>query len=147
MAKVINEKLPYSKAVETHIKKCIAGGVPIKDILLSMQGLQHAPGAVSTLYKLYGDVIHSARVDLNAKVGKKVIDQALEGDFKSQELFLRSKAGWSPKETVETAEATDDDLGSSALDELMGMLGIQGGVISPEDSVGLPEDQENEETK
>ena len=119
------EKLPYSKDIEKHIIKCVNGGVSMKDTLLSMQHMQNAPGAVSTLYKIYGHVVHKARADLNADVGSKVIKQALDGDFKSQELFLRSKAGWSPKETVETSEAIDDDLGSSAIDELMALLGIE----------------------
>lgn len=122
--KANREKLPYSKDVEKHLIKCVNGGVSMKDMLLSMQHLPHAPGAISTMYKIYGNVIHKARADLSAKVGSKVIAQALEGDFKSQELFLRSKAGWSPKETVETNEASDDDLGSSAIDELMSLLGI-----------------------
>ena len=57
-------------------------------------------------------------------VGKKVIDQALEGDFKSQELFLRSKGGWSPTNTVVEAEQeVDPDMDESAIDTLMALLG------------------------
>jgi hypothetical protein len=55
---------------------------------------------------------------------QKVIDQALEGDFKSQELFLRSKGGWSPTHTVnEVEQETDPDLDESAADTLMALLG------------------------
>ena len=118
------EKLPYSKNVEKHVLDCIQGGVGIREMLASMQHLQNAPKSLSTLYKIYGQVIHSERARINAAVGRKVIDQALEGDFKSQELFLRSKGGWSPKETVETGEALDEDTDESAVDSLMTLLGF-----------------------
>ena len=118
------EKLPYSKNVEKHVLECIQGGVGIREMLASMQHLQNAPKSLSTLYKIYGQVIHSERARINAAVGRKVIDQALEGDFKSQELFLRSNGGWSPKETVETGEALDEDTDESAVDSLMTFLGL-----------------------
>jgi len=117
------EKLPYSKDIENHIRKCINGGVGLKDMLLSMQHLQFAPGATSTLYKIYGPFIAQCKAELNGSVGRKVIEQALDGDFKSQELFLRSKAGWSPTQTVETTEAVDEDLDDTAINTLMGLLG------------------------
>lgn len=119
------EKLPYSKNVENHILECIQGGVGIRDMIASMQHLQHAPKSLSTLYKIYGDFIHRERAKINGMVGKKVIDQALEGDFKSQELFLRSKGGWSPTNTVVEAEQEiDPDLDENAIDSLMNLLGI-----------------------
>jgi hypothetical protein len=123
------EKLPYSKNVEKHVLDCIQGGVGIREMLASMQHLQNAPKSLSTLYKIYGQVIHSERARINAAVGRKVIDQALYGDpkdavtFKSQELFLRSKSGWSPKETIETTEGIDEDTDESAIDALMTLLG------------------------
>lgn len=118
------DKLPYSKNVEKHVLDCIQGGVGIREMLASMQHLQNAPKSLSTLYKIYGQIIHSERARINAAVGRKVIDQALEGDFKSQELFLRSKGGWSPKETVETTEGIDEDTDESAVDSLMTLLGL-----------------------
>ena len=118
------DPLPYSKNVEKHILECIQGGVGIREMLASMQHLQGAPKSLSTLYKIYGTIIHSERARINAAVGKKVIDQALEGDFKSQELFLRSKGGWSPKETIETTEGIDEDTDESAVDALMTLLGF-----------------------
>ena len=118
------DKLPYSKNVEKHVLECIQGGVGIREMLASMQHLQNAPKSLSTLYKIYGQIIHSERARINAAVGRKVIDQALEGDFKSQELFLRSKGGWSPKETVETTEGIDEDTDESAVDSLMTLLGL-----------------------
>ena len=109
------EKIPYSKNVEKHILDCIQGGIAIRQMLASMQHLQDAPKSLSTMYKTYGSFIESERAKINGMVGKKVIDQALDGDFKSQELFLRSKGGWSPE--------TDPDLDESAADTLMALLG------------------------
>ena len=98
------EALPYSKTVEKHI--------------------QNAPKSLSTMYKIYGSYIELERSKINGAVGRKVIDQALDGDFKSQELFLRSKGGWSPTHTVnEVDQDTDPDLDESATDTLMSLLG------------------------
>ena len=117
-------KLPYSKNVEKHILECIHGGVGIRDMIASMQHLQNAPKSLSTLYSIYGDFIHAERAKINGMVGKKVIDQALEGDFKSQEFFLRSRGGWSPTQTVVEAEQEiDPDMDESAVDSMMALLG------------------------
>lgn len=119
----MKDPLPYSKNVEKHILECIQGGVGIRDMIASMQHLQGAPKSLSTLYKIYGNYIAQERAKINGAVGKKVIDQALEGDFKSQELFLRSKGGWSPKETVENGDASDEDTDEDAVTMLMNLLG------------------------
>jgi hypothetical protein len=90
-----------------------------------MQHLQGAPRSLSTMYKIYGSFIETERAKINGMVGKKVIDQALEGDFKSQELFLRSKGGWSPTQTnIEVEQETDPDLDESAADTLLTLLGM-----------------------
>lgn len=118
------EQLPYSKNVEKHILECIQGGVGIRQMIASMQHLQGAPKSLSTLYKIYGSFIEAERAKINGMVGKKVIDQALEGDFKSQEFFLRSRGGWSPTQTVvEQEQDTDPDMDESAIDTLMTLLG------------------------
>ena len=118
------EGLPYSKLVEKHILECIQGGVGIRQMIASMQHLQDAPKSLSTMYKIYGNFIESERAKSNGQVGKKVIEQALEGDFKSQELFLRSKGGWSPTHTVnEVEQDVDPDMDESAIDMLMTLLG------------------------
>lgn len=118
------EALRYSKLVEKHILDCIKGGVGIRQMIASMQHLQDAPKSLSTLYKIYGNYIEAERAKLNSAVGKKVIDQALEGDFKSQELFLRSKGGWSPTQTnIEVEQDTDPDMDESAIDILLSLLG------------------------
>jgi len=129
------EKIPYSKNVEKHILDCIQGGIAIRQMLASMQHLQDAPKSLSTMYKTYGSFIESERAKINGMVGKKVIDQALDGDFKSQELFLRSKGGWSPTHTVnEVEQETDPDLDESAADTLMALLGYNNDDQSEEDN-------------
>ena len=118
------DALPYSKLVEKHILECIQGGVGIRHMIASMQHLQDAPKSLSTMYKIYGNYIEAERAKINGSVGRKVIDQALAGDFKSQELFLRSKGGWSPTHTVnEVEQEIDPDLDESAVDTLMSLLG------------------------
>lgn len=118
-------KLPYSKLVEKHILECIKGGISIRQMIASMQHLQDAPKSLSTMYQTYGNFIEAERAKINGAVGKKVIDQALAGDFKSQELFLRSKGGWSPSNTVnEVEQDVDPELDQSAIGTLMGLLGI-----------------------
>lgn len=129
------EKLPYCKHVEKHILTCIQGGVAIRQMLASMQHLPNAPRSLSTMYKIYGSVMESERAKINGLVGKKVIDQALEGDFKSQELFLRSKGGWSPTQTnIEVEQTEDPDLDESAADILLGLLGIDPDETDTEDN-------------
>jgi hypothetical protein len=118
------EALPYSKLVEKHILECIQGGVGIRQMIASMQHLQDAPRSLSTMYKIYGNYMEAERAKINGSVGKKVIDQALAGDFKSQELFLRSKGGWSVSSTnVEVEQDIDPDVDESAIDTLMSLLG------------------------
>ena len=118
------EALPYSRKVEKHILDCIQGGVAIRQMIASMQHLQNAPKSLSTMYKIYGTYIEGERAKINGMVGKKVIEQAMDGDFKSQELFLRSKGGWSPTHTVnEVEQEIDPDLDQSATDTLMSLMG------------------------
>jgi hypothetical protein len=125
------QKLPYSKLVEKAVLEMIQGGVPIRQIILSIRPLTDAPRSISTLYKHYGPVMEAERARINGAVGKRVIDQALTGDiqdaitFKSQELFLRSKGGWSPQNTTnEVEQEVDPELDVAAADQLMNLLGF-----------------------
>lgn len=125
------EPLPYSKNVEKHILECIQGGIPIRQMIASMGHLQGAPKSLSTMYKIYGSFMEMERTKINGAVGKRVIDQALYGDvqdgitWKSQELFLRSKGGWSPQNTVtEVEQEIDPEVDEAATDILMNLLGF-----------------------
>jgi hypothetical protein len=116
--------LPYKKAIANRIRKMIRDGVAMKDIMVSIQELQDAPSSFATFYKTYGQDIAQERSDIVGKVGNVVVQQALDGDFKSQELFLRSKGGWSPNSTLnENEQETDADTDESAIDALMTLLG------------------------
>ena len=102
----------------------IRDGVAMKDIMVSIQELQDAPSSFATFYKIYGQDIAQERADIVGMVGNKVVQQALEGDFKSQELFLRSKGGWSPNSTLnEQEQDVDPEMDESAIDTLMTLLG------------------------
>ena len=125
------EKLPYSKLVEKAVLEMIQGGVPIRQIITSIQHLNDAPKSLSTLYKWYGPAMEAERAKINGAIGARVIDQALHGDpndgvtFKSQELFLRSKGGWSVNSTVNEVEQTvDPEVDEAAADQLMNLLGF-----------------------
>ena len=86
------------------------------------------------LYKLYGGDIAEARAEITQRVGNALIQQAIDGHFPSQELFLRSKAGWSPKETQQLEEVEGDpDEDASAINSLMSLLG-HGSELQEEDS-------------
>ena len=124
------EKLPYKKPIGNKIRRLIKAGVSMKDICADVQGMKDAPSSPTSIYKIYGADIAEARSEIFEAVGDRVVNQALHGDpkeaatFKSQELFLRSKAGWSPTSTVQEQEITEDpDTDLSAIDELMNLLG------------------------
>ena len=108
----------------------IRGAVPIRQIIVSIQHMNDAPRSLSTLYKWYGPAMEAERAKINGAIGARVIDQALHGDpkdgvtFKSQELFLRSKGGWSPQNTVnEVEQEVDPEEDAAGIEEAMAKLG------------------------
>jgi hypothetical protein len=115
----------YSEPIAKYVRSAVQDGVQIKDILATVnKRYQNAPRNNAMLYKLYGGDIAEARADITQRVGNVVIDQALNGHYPSQELFLRSKAGWSPKETQQIEDGQgDDDENSNAINTLMTLLG------------------------
>jgi hypothetical protein len=118
------EPLPYSEVIAKNVRKGIRNGVAIKDILASIQKYQNAPSSSATFYKLYGGDIAEERSEIVGQIGSVVIQQAMDGDFKSQELFLRSKGGWSPTQTnIEVEADSNPDEDTSAIDSLMTLLG------------------------
>lgn len=116
--------LPYSAVIAKKVREGIRSGVSVKDILSSIQKYQNAPSSTATFYKLYGEDIAEEKASIVGAVGSVVIQQALDGDFKAAELFLRSKGGWSPTQTQVEVEGTEDaDTDESAIDALMNLLG------------------------
>lgn len=129
------EPLPYSEVIAKNVRKGIRNGVSVKDIMASIQKYQNAPSSSATFYKLYGDDIAQERADIVGQVGGVVIQQALDGDFKAAELFLRSKGGWSPTQTnIELEADSNPDEDVSAIDSLMTLLGKTNGTTSSEDN-------------
>jgi hypothetical protein len=127
--------IPYSEIIAKKVREGIRNGVSVKDIMASIQKYQNAPSSTATFYKLYGQDIADTKADIVGQVGSVVIQQALDGDFKAAELFLRSKGGWSPTQTINETELTDDpDTDESAIDSLMTLLGKTNGTTSSEDN-------------
>lgn len=131
----MQSKLRYSEPIAKYVRQAVADGVQIKDILATVnKKYQDAPRNNAMLYKLYGGDIAEARAEITQRVGNVVIQQALDGHFPSQDLFLRSKAGWSPKETQQLEDVEGDpDEDSSAINSLMTLLG-HGSELQEEDS-------------
>ena len=118
------EAIPYSNLIAKRVRQGIRDGVSVRDIMGSIQKYQNAPNSLTTFYKLYGQDISEEKADIVGKVGNVVINAALSGDFKSAELFLRSKGGWSPTSTINEVEQLEDpDTDESAIDSLMTLLG------------------------
>ena len=114
----------YSETIAKKVVEATRGSVLVKDIMGSIQKYQNAPSSTATFYKLYGKIRSETLAEMVGAVGKKVYDQALDGDFKSQEFYLRSKGGWSPNSTVNEVEQSEDpDTDDSAIDSLVALLG------------------------
>lgn len=113
------QKIPYSKVVSNFVCENERSGVGRVANFKALQtkDYQHIPRSIQTFYNLYKDDLDAVHADTVSKVGGKVVDQALQGDFKSQEFYLRSKGGWSPQSTEVQVEEKETD--ESALDRLM----------------------------
>ena len=120
-----NQKKNIDGRIASVVRKKAAAGVPVKEILSSIQNYQNAPGSLQTFYKYYGSVMEEARGEVTEALGSKVIQQAKNGDFKSQELWLTTKGGWSKQQTntnIDLGESDDDK--SSALESLLSKMGF-----------------------
>jgi hypothetical protein len=120
---MINQPLGYNQEIAAYVRNHVRAGVTMKDIMSGIAKWQDAPRTLKTLYKWYGDDIADARNSVIEAVGSKVIEQAKDGCTKSQDLFLRSKGGWSPNQTVATKDEEDLDTDESVILELMTLLG------------------------
>ena len=119
-----NKKSKCGK-IAAAVRKKAAAGVPVTEIFASIQTYQNAPGSLTTFYKYYRDDVESARGDITEKIGSKVVNQALAGDFKSQDLWLTTKGGWSKQNTNTNVDVVVEDEAGSALDLIMSRLGIK----------------------
>lgn len=119
-----NKKERCGKIAAT-VRKKAAAGVPITEIFASIQTYQNAPGSLTTFYKYYREDVEAARGEITEQIGNKVIKAAIEGDYKSQELWLTTKGGWSKQNTNTNVEVpVSEDDANSALETLMVKLGM-----------------------
>ena len=120
-----NGKLKKCGKIAAVVKKKAAAGVPVVEIFASIQNYQNAPGSIQTFYKYYKEDLDAARGEVTEALGSKVIQQAKNGDFKSQELWLTTKGGWSKQNTNTNVDIpAGEDETNSALENLLSKLGI-----------------------
>jgi len=120
----VSKKLPKNPNIARKVREGIEGGVSVQQIFKSVLNMKDAPQSYTTFYKLYRGDMDAVKFSIDAEVGKTVIQQAREGDFKSQELYLRSRAGWSPSSHVQEQEVgTEDEETEGAVNALMAALG------------------------
>jgi hypothetical protein len=100
------ELLKHKMEIATAIRRQIGAGV-----------------AMNGMYKTYRADIADARANLQEEMGSVVINAAKGGDWKAAELVLRSKAGWSPTQTVVEGEPEDEASDTGAIDDLLALLG------------------------
>lgn len=121
---MVSQKKNIDGRIASVVRKKAAAGVPVKEILSSIQNYQNAPGSLQTFYKYYGSVMEEARGEVTEALGSKVIQQAKNGDFKSQELWLTTKGGWSKQQTNTNVDLGESDDKSSALESLLSKMGF-----------------------
>lgn len=117
------DALQYDGRIAARVKEMELAGVPRTKIFAAIQKYQNAPRSMTTFYKLYRDDMEEVHGDLVARVGSKVINQALDGDYKSQEFYLKSHGGWNSKDVHVNVEVDASDVDDGALDKLMNLLG------------------------
>jgi len=122
-------KLGKNKKISDYVRKSTKEGVSVKDIVGYVKAnFNDAPQSLNTFYKYYKEDLDAARAEIAGEIGSLVVKRAkYEGEFghfPSQELFLRSKAGWSPTSTNIEVEQDSADEDLSAIDQLAELLGI-----------------------
>ena len=122
-------KLGKNKKIADLVSKRTKEGVSVKDIVGEVQAkYADAPKSLNTFYKYYKSDLDAARSEMAGEIGSLVFKRAKNdgefGHFPSQELILRSKAGWSPTSTNIEVEQDSADEDLSAIDQLAELLGI-----------------------
>ena len=117
------DALPHRAYIAKEIRRLIRDGVGIRVIIDSIQKYDDAPKSLSTMYKIYGQDIAEERASFQSYLGGKAREHIENGSERILELALRSKAGWNPTEKVQQVDDDDLDENTSAIEELMGLLG------------------------
>jgi len=125
-----NKPLQKNAEIAKRVRELTRAGVPVSQIFADIQSYAFAPGSYTTFYKYYGQDMEAAKAAITEAIGSRVINQAINGDpeqpttWKSQELYLRSHGGWSPKSTEQSQEiGNDQEEAESAVDAMMKFLG------------------------
>jgi len=116
-------ELPYSKNVENRLRKLLRAGVTIRVIIDDIQTLPDAPKSLSTLYRIYGNVISEERAKLQEEIGNAVMQGVRDGNPKLIEFAARAKAGWNPAVKVEEQDSDEPDENTDAIERLANLLG------------------------
>lgn len=115
--------VPYDGRIAAKVKELVLAGVPRSQIHGAIQKYQNAPRSMTTFYKLYRDDMDEVQGGLIARIGSKVIKQAEEGDFKSQQFYLETQGGWNKKDIHVNVDVDGTQVDEGALEKLMGALG------------------------
>lgn len=126
------DKLVHNLKIATYIRKAIKAGVSMKVILDNIQSYDHAPSSMAGMYSAYRNDIAQARADIQEAVGAVVVQKALDGDLRAAELFLRSKGGWSPTQTIVEVDNEVETEQTSAIDDLIALLGVKDKTLDKE---------------
>lgn len=121
----VNIACPHDLDIAAYIIRAIKAGVSMSAILDKVSTMPNGPRAKATMYKVYRTEIALARADLAEELGSKAIEMAKAGDQKMLDLALRSKAGWSPNQTVIESDKDDEDENTSAIDDLLALLKVK----------------------
>ena len=124
--------LKYNPQIAKKVRDGTINGVKVSHIFGQIQSMKHAPRSLNTFYKIYGKALYDARASVANAVGNRVLNQALNGDpklgstFASQQLWLRCKGGWTPKNVEEhLVVMNDEEETEAALRRLIIELGIK----------------------
>ena len=125
-------KLKYNPEIAKLVRKQTMAGATVTSIFAQCQKYKHAPRSYNTFYKHYGHDLHTARAATVNAIGGKVVEQALYGDeklgstHKARELYLRTQAGWSPRNTTQHREVESEEVeAEDAIRKLMFHLNIK----------------------
>lgn len=123
--------MPLKIEKNGHIKNAVVqaskDGLSLKEAyaLVSTRDYQNLPSSLTTFRKLYYDDFLSARADISSKIGNKMINKALEGDFKAGEFYLSTHSqDWQKKSSLEVASVDDIDEENTELYAILGALGF-----------------------
>lgn len=115
-------KLTYQQKIADKIRAGILAGVKMETIYEEVKQMHGGPRGKDGMYNLYRHDIAAARMDIQSRLGNKAMEMALAGNERMLELALRSKAGWSPTQTIIEQDAGDLVEETSAIDDILVLL-------------------------